>query len=449
MGSVGGAGGGVGGVTAAKVGGRPAPGAYFARIDSLTQIVLGAAVGELAAGRRLGNRAMIWGAVAGTIPDFDVAAGLVADPVTNLAFHRCVTHSLYFAALVSPVLAWMARALYARDGQPRGGYPWRTWLPGALAVYAVVVAGSFASPTPLRGVWAYAAVVAGVTAAYPLLVWAFRRLRPRRSGPQVGYRHWLALFALGIGTHPLLDCFTTYGTQVLQPFDDLRVAWNTISVADPAYTLPLLALLLVASRALRQNAWRRRLTWAGLAVSTAYLAFTVYNLTRVRAQVARDLAEARVPYERFHATPTLLQNVLWSVTVDQGDTLLATRIGLLDEPFRLPLDYARGGLTDEVLAFPQRDRLLDPIRDERAVRVATWFSDGYYAVSRAAGDTLELVDLRFGVLPAEGASPVFGFQFYPPEAAGAEWGFRQRPFRDDLDAGELFGSLWRRIWGRD
>ncbi|MEY3010031.1 MAG: hypothetical protein RLZZ314_673, partial [Bacteroidota bacterium] len=35
-------------------------------MDSLSQIVLGAAVGEVVLGRRIGNRAMVWGAVAGT-----------------------------------------------------------------------------------------------------------------------------------------------------------------------------------------------------------------------------------------------------------------------------------------------------------------------------------------------------------------------------------------------
>ena len=43
-------------------------------MDSLTQIVLGAAVGEAVLGKKVGNRAMLWGAVAGTIPDLDVGA---------------------------------------------------------------------------------------------------------------------------------------------------------------------------------------------------------------------------------------------------------------------------------------------------------------------------------------------------------------------------------------
>ena len=43
-------------------------------MDSLTQIVLGAAVGQAVAGRQIGNRAMLYGAIAGTIPDLDVIA---------------------------------------------------------------------------------------------------------------------------------------------------------------------------------------------------------------------------------------------------------------------------------------------------------------------------------------------------------------------------------------
>ena len=38
-------------------------------MDSLTQIVLGAAVGEAVLGKKVGNKAMLWGAIAGTIPD--------------------------------------------------------------------------------------------------------------------------------------------------------------------------------------------------------------------------------------------------------------------------------------------------------------------------------------------------------------------------------------------
>ena len=41
-------------------------------VDSLTQATLGAAVGEMMLGKRLGNRALAWGALFGTLPDLDV-----------------------------------------------------------------------------------------------------------------------------------------------------------------------------------------------------------------------------------------------------------------------------------------------------------------------------------------------------------------------------------------
>jgi len=73
-------------------------------MDSLSQIVLGAAVGEVVLGRRIGNRAMVWGAVAGTIPDMDVLGKYFLSELDNLAFHRGISHSLLVCVAVSDVL---------------------------------------------------------------------------------------------------------------------------------------------------------------------------------------------------------------------------------------------------------------------------------------------------------------------------------------------------------
>ena len=51
---------------------------------------------------------------------------------------------------------------------------------------------------------------------------------------------------LGYATHALLDTSTSYGTLLLWPFSNERFAWNTISVIDPLYTLPLLVGVLMA-----------------------------------------------------------------------------------------------------------------------------------------------------------------------------------------------------------
>ncbi|ANQ51262.1 metal-dependent hydrolase [Flammeovirga sp. MY04] len=76
-------------------------------MDSLTQIVLGAAVGEAVLGKKIGNKAPIYGAIAGTIPDLDVLANPFLDAVQQLHFHRSISHSLIIQLLISPLFGYL------------------------------------------------------------------------------------------------------------------------------------------------------------------------------------------------------------------------------------------------------------------------------------------------------------------------------------------------------
>ncbi|AUC84017.1 metal-dependent hydrolase [Polaribacter sp. ALD11] len=76
-------------------------------MDSLTQIVLGAAIGEAVLGRKIGNKAMLYGAIAGTIPDLDVLSAFFTDKVTALEIHRGFTHSIFFSVLFAPIFAFI------------------------------------------------------------------------------------------------------------------------------------------------------------------------------------------------------------------------------------------------------------------------------------------------------------------------------------------------------
>ncbi|MCH2233583.1 MAG: metal-dependent hydrolase [Crocinitomicaceae bacterium] len=81
-------------------------------MDSLTQIVLGAAVGEAVLGKEVGSRAMLWGAVAGTIPDLDVLLRYTTDEISSTELHRGFSHSIVFAILISPLLAFIAKKIH-------------------------------------------------------------------------------------------------------------------------------------------------------------------------------------------------------------------------------------------------------------------------------------------------------------------------------------------------
>jgi inner membrane protein len=77
-------------------------------LDSLTHIVIGACIGEMALGKKIGRKAMLWGALAQSIPDIDFIAGLWMDTAHELVAHRGFTHSLLFAGIASFFLAMVA-----------------------------------------------------------------------------------------------------------------------------------------------------------------------------------------------------------------------------------------------------------------------------------------------------------------------------------------------------
>lgn len=77
-------------------------------MDSLTHIALGACLGEVFAGKKLGKKALLWGALAQSIPDIDFIATFWTSTSENLLAHRGFTHSFLFAILITPLLAMTA-----------------------------------------------------------------------------------------------------------------------------------------------------------------------------------------------------------------------------------------------------------------------------------------------------------------------------------------------------
>ncbi|MGZ5222408.1 MAG: metal-dependent hydrolase [Chitinophagaceae bacterium] len=81
-------------------------------MDTLTHIVLGACIGEATAGKILGRKAMVAGAMAQSIPDIDFIAYFWLGKTENLLAHRGFTHSIIFAVLVVAVLSAASRKIF-------------------------------------------------------------------------------------------------------------------------------------------------------------------------------------------------------------------------------------------------------------------------------------------------------------------------------------------------
>ena len=90
-------------------------------MDSLTQIALGAAVGEAVLGHRVGRKAALWGAICGTLPDLDVLIPF-GDAVADFTFHRSFSHSVFVLALLAPLVVWLMRKIHPAYADHRKGW---------------------------------------------------------------------------------------------------------------------------------------------------------------------------------------------------------------------------------------------------------------------------------------------------------------------------------------
>lgn len=210
-------------------------------MDSLTQIVLGAACGEAVLGKKIGNKALLFGAIGGTIPDLDVFVGslLYNNEIDAMLFHRGFMHSILFSVFAAFLLGWLIYKLY-------------------------------------------------------------------NSGKRLGtttQKNWISLFFWSLFTHPILDCFTPYGTQLFAPFSNYRVALNNIAVADPLYTFPFLVCLIVLMFLNRTSKKRKLWLKLGFAISSIYMLFTLCNKLYVDYVFKKSLKKSNITYSRFSHNP--------------------------------------------------------------------------------------------------------------------------------------------------
>jgi inner membrane protein len=251
---------------------------------------------------------------------------------------------------------------------------------------------------------------------------------------------WQWLFILALVTHPILDCFTTYGTQILLPFSDTRVAFNNIAVADPAYTLPFLTCLLAAAFYPKTHSRRKYWVTAGLVVSSLYMAFTIFNKTRINTIFENTLAKENITYKRYMTTPTILNNILWSGIAETDTGYVYGMYSFFDteKAFKLnTISKNRKGFEADL----ENDPTLKTLR---------WFSDNYFQLKQINNSKFEYYDLRFGTFRMKASDPdQFVFKFNIDKNEKGQFILNDQGDRPrDANFAEAFEGLWNRIMGR-
>ncbi len=401
-------------------------------MDSLTQITLGAAVGEVVLGKKIGNRAMLWGAIGGTIPDLDIIGNGFMTEIEALAFHRGISHSIFFAVLGAFGFAWLAQKLYDTQLYQQKIYKGSVSLSSFLFVGLIAFGIGWLSKSLIISIFLFSALML-------LGFWLYRNYFNRQlEEVNVAYKEWYWLFFWSLLTHPILDCFTAYGTQLYLPFTNTRVAWSTISVADPIYTTPFLVCLIAASFFARNTRRRAILNWLGIGLSSAYLLFTVFNKMHVNSVFEDSFAANNIKINRYVTNPVIFNNVLWQGVAESDTAYYYGTYSIFD---------SQEAVTD-IKMLPKNHELLKGIENEKDIETLKWFSDGYYNVFENGAGKFQFNDLRYGSMGEfTGNERQYVFRF---DIEKTEDGLKVGQTRDDPReiSDEVFAALWERIKGR-
>lgn len=276
--------------------------------------------------------------------------------------------------------------------------------------------------------------------ASPLVALAVRRLGLRA----LRFRKLCLAVWLVLVTHPLLDAFTVYGTQIWWPLDRPPSVWGSLFIIDPLVTLPLLVAILLsawpragrpvsARSALRVDAHRttngcsRTGSLVALALVAVYVGWTLFAMNTVLDRARATLAAQGYEAESVVALPLPL-SLLWRVVAVDGDRYVEGYRSLLD-PDR-PIEF-----TTHVRGLP----LLEATARQDAVARLRWFTRDRVK-AEVDGDRLAVTDLRIG---AE-SNYIFGFDV--ARRRGDAWEPIVAEARAvEIDA-SLIGDIWARMW---
>lgn len=338
-------------------------------MDSLTHVLFGAALAQTGFRRRLGRRAIAAAIAIASLPDIDVAAAWIDGRFAEWQHHRGFTHSLAFAPVVGPLIGW------AIDRFER----------------------LLEHPPP------------GDASGRERLNW------------------WLLLSFLALLSHPVLDVFTSYGTQLLWPFTSERFAVDAVAIIDPAYSLIPLAFALIYG-AMRPDA-ARRVTLKVFAFMAAYVA---------GATVLNDQIEkiARADFGRpadIHAYPLLFQPYFRRVVALTPDAAHVGYYSLLN-----PKPIAWESIPNA------KGAAVDAVRQTREARLFEWFSMDkvLWRATPEGGDRtrVEATDLRYGMI---GATSFGQWGIQAIVDGGNALAGPVQPFSLPRDAS---GAAFRRYW---
>lgn len=207
----------------------------------------------------------------------------------------------------------------------------------------------------------------------------------------------------GYASHGLLDACTSYGTLLLWPFSDARIAWNNVSVIDPLFTIPVAAFALLAARHKRKAYAGFALLWAIVYLGIGY----AQMLRALDAGVTLAMSRGHEPL-RARAMPSIGNLWLWRHIYEHDGRIYADAIRVT-----LGATVFEGSSLRALNVTADFGWLDSKSTQASDLRRFGHFADGYLGITQS--DPNRIVDLRYSALPDD-VTGIWGIAL-DPEAA--------------------------------
>lgn len=302
---------------------------------------------------KIGNKAALWGAIGGTIPDLDVFLRFFLNPVQRDFAHRGFSHSIVFALLAALILSFLLNK----------------WKPNTYE-----------------------------------------------------FKNTFWLFLVAIGTHPVLDSFTKWGTQLFWPFE-IRLDFNGVFVIDPIYTLPFLVLLSIALIKKNKIVKQRLIIW-GISFSSLYLLWGWSVHQWMKTKYKSDYV-APMPFTTFH----------W-MTIDETDsTFIMKERSIFSSSVFYTATYSKNKALEKAFFGSETNADFEVVKK---------FTHNLFVLS-GNKDSLFVHDLRFGNLSImtdyKSNTLLRGYLFFKDQNGMVSMEDLEMSFTDEVSLSQYFSNL--------
>ncbi|MEM6883466.1 MAG: metal-dependent hydrolase [Verrucomicrobiota bacterium] len=234
-------------------------------------------------------------------------------------------------------------------------------------------------------------------------------------------------------THVLIDCFTVYGTQIFEPFSDMRIGFNNFFIIDPLFTLPILVGVVAAVILYQNPVWRFRANTLGLVISSIYVMWSFSAKAIITSRFSNELERQGIEITRQMTHPTAFNTLLWRSLSEAENGYWVGYASLLDRTPEVAFKF-----------IPRQAELISPLYDTRSVDRLLWFSEGYFMAAKRKGQ-LTFSDLRFGEFQlADGNITTFFTWVLEPTAEDV----KIQQIRADRPDGTL-KQIWNRMLAKE